>query len=93
MPAQRLQPTPHADVNAVLRHFHTSLQAELADRLVGMYVSGSLALGDFVPDSSDIDFVVVTDGELSDEHVLTLQALHAQFDASGSPWATEVEAA
>ena len=29
-----------------------------------MYLDGSLAIGDFDPGKSDLDFVVVTDGEL-----------------------------
>lgn len=58
-----------------------------------MYLSGPLALGDFSPDSSDIDFVVVTDAELPDGILPSLQAIHARFNASDSPWVTEVEAA
>jgi len=57
-----------------------------------MYLSGSLALGDFSPDSSDIDFVVVTDADLLDDILPSLRAIHAHFNASGSLWATEVEA-
>ncbi len=84
--------TPYPDVNAVLHDFLTNVQAVLGDHFLGMYLSGSLALGDFSPDSSDIDFVVVTDAELPDDLLPALQAIHARFNASGSPWATEVEA-
>lgn len=91
--ATPLHPTPYADVNIVLRDFLSGVQAILGSRFRGMYLSGSLALGDFAAHRSDIDFIVVTDGELSDDRFVALQGLHAGFDASGSPWATEVEVA
>jgi len=85
-------PTPYPDVNAVLRDFLARIQAILGDRFLGMYLDGSLALGDFDSRSSDIDFVVVTDTALSDDLFVALRDMHARFDSSGSPWATEVEA-
>ena len=48
-----LNPTPYSDVNAVLHDFLANIQAIVGSHFVGMYVSGSLALGDFDPDSSD----------------------------------------
>jgi len=85
-------PTPYTDVNAVLHDFLARIQVILGDRFRGMYLDGSLALGDFDPHSSDIDFVVTTDVPLSDAHFVVLRDMHARFDDSGSPWATEVEA-
>ncbi len=87
------QPTPYPDVDTVLRDFQARIAAVLEDRFVGMYLSGSLALGDFDPRRSDIDFVVVTESDLGEDHFLSLQAMHARFNAGNSPWATEVEAA
>jgi predicted nucleotidyltransferase len=85
--------TPYPDVNAVLHDFLSSIQTVLGDHFRGMYLSGSLALGDFASYRSDIDFVVVTGGDLSDDRLSALRARHARFNASPSPWATEVEAA
>ena len=85
-------PTPYADVNDVLRDFLAQEQAILGDQLVGMYLSGSLALGDFDPHGSDIDFIVVTADVLSDEQIMALREMHARFAAAGSPWAGKVEA-
>lgn len=86
-------PTPYPDVNAALDELRSSVQAILGDHFVGMYLSGSLALGDFAPYRSDIDFVVVTDGDVSGDQLAALRAMHARFNAGDSPWATEVEAA
>ncbi len=84
--------TTYPDVNVVLRHFLSNIRTILGDHFVAMYVYGSLALGDFDPRSSDIDFVVVTDAALSDDLFAALRDMHARFDAGDSPWATEVEA-
>lgn len=88
-----LYPTPYADVNAVLQTLAVRIQAILADHFVGMYLYGSLALGDFDPNTSDIDFIVVTKGEIDGDRCGALQEMHTQFDAGGYPWAARVEAA
>ncbi|MDQ2784997.1 MAG: DUF4111 domain-containing protein [Chloroflexota bacterium] len=89
----RSQPTPYADVNVVLHDFLSRIRTILGRHFRGMYLSGSLALGDFAAHRSDIDFVIVTDADLSGELLFALRAMHDDFNASDSPWATEVEAA
>lgn len=84
-------PTPYPDVNAVLRTLLARVQAVLGDRFVGMYVQGSLASGDFVSQRSDVDFVVVTAGELPNEVLPALKAMHAHLTATGGEWATRLE--
>jgi hypothetical protein len=91
MSPRDLKPTPHADVNAILREVLDGAQAILGEHFVGMYLYGSLALGDFDPASSDIDFLVVTNGDLPDDRVAALQAMHDRIAASDSPWASEIE--
>jgi hypothetical protein len=86
-----LNPTPYADVNAILRAVLEGAQAILGEHFVGMYLYGSLARGDFDPASSDIDFLVVTDAYLPADRVAALQAMHDRIAVSGSPWATEIE--
>jgi Nucleotidyltransferase domain len=88
-----LQPTHYPDVNSVLHDFLIGVQAILDAHFVGMYLYGSLTLGNFNPEASDIDFIVVTDAELSDTLFEALRLLHGRFDASGSKWAAKIEAA
>ncbi|HVU13359.1 MAG TPA: nucleotidyltransferase domain-containing protein, partial [Phototrophicaceae bacterium] len=71
--------TPYADINAVLYDFQQQIAVILGEYMVGMYVYGSLALGDFDPATSDIDFVVVTDGGISVDTFVALDRMHAQF--------------
>jgi hypothetical protein len=86
------QPTPYPDVNAVVHDLLTSLQAILGPQLHGMYLAGSLALGDFHPHDSDLDLIIVTCGTVSDEIVTALRDLHQRFDHSASAWAARVDA-
>lgn len=87
-----MEPTPFADVNAVLVDFSARIQALLGRHFLGLYAVGSLALGDFDPARSDIDFIVVTDTDLGEGLIGGLQDLHEQFAGSRSPWAGRIEA-
>ena len=63
----------------------------LGDHFAGLYLYGSLAAGDFDPERSDIDFVVVTDGELPDELLPALEAMHAGLASAARKWAKKLE--
>jgi hypothetical protein len=79
------------DVGAFVQRVLSSARAILGQRLVGMYLDGSLATGDFDPAKSDIDFVVVTDGALTDGAVRDLHAMHARIAVNEPPWGMELE--
>ena len=63
----------------------------LGNQLVGMYLYGSLSSGDFNPESSDIDFLVVTTSTLSDKGIADLEAMHHRIWKSGLKWASKLE--
>ena len=86
-------PTPIPDVNAVLHNFLAQIQTLLGGHFRGMYLYGSLALGDFDPHTSDIDILVATDDGLGNDLFAGLRMMHERFDASDSPWVGRVEAA
>jgi hypothetical protein len=87
-----LDPTPYTDVNAVLHDFATNLRAILGNYFRSMHLTGSLALGDFDPHTSDIDFIVLTDGTLATDLIEALRDMHGRFDTGDSPWAGKIEA-
>ena len=84
-------PTPYSDVNAILQVLLSSVQTILGNHFIGLYLYGSLASGDFDPQRSDIDFVVVTAAEIPDELLPALKAMHERIAANGSKWAAELE--
>ena len=83
--------TADPDVNALLQALLTGVQAILGPRLVGLYLDGSLALRDFDPRSSDVDFVAVLVEEMPDGVFRALQTLHARLAREHARWGPEVE--
>jgi len=88
-----MDPSPLRDVNATLHALLSGVRAILGSRFIGLYLYGSLASGDFDPERSDIDFVVVTDGALPEDLIRALGAMHARLAASGGKWAAKLEGA
>lgn len=82
--------TPYPEVNAILQELLEGIQGILGEHLLGMYLEGSLANGDFDQDS-DIDFVVVTDVEVTEDLFSSLQSMHDQIATLDSPWAIQLE--
>ena len=85
------KPTPFPEVNQVLCDLLEQVQAILGHHFIGIYLYGSLATGDFNPDRSDIDFVVVTAETLPDAIISDLEAMHMDLASSGSKWARKLE--
>jgi len=83
-------PTPHTDVNTVLLELLSGVQTILGSRFIGLYLLGSLASGDFDRDS-DVDFVVVSEDEISPDLFGALQAMHARIATIDSWCATQLD--
>jgi predicted nucleotidyltransferase len=85
-------PTPYPDVNAVLDQILAGARAVLNERLLAMYVDGSLALGDFDHASSDIDFLIVADGDITSEELAELHDTHEHIAATtDARWSRDIE--
>jgi hypothetical protein len=74
----------------MLDELQTNVCAVLGDHFVGMYLDGSLTGSDFDEDS-DIDFVVVTDVEVSADLFTSLHDMHERLAATDSIWAIQLE--
>jgi len=90
---QQIDPTPYPDVNEVLNMVLFSVKEILGNQFIGMYLYGSLSSGDFDPETSDIDFLVVTADAPSDKTVSELEALHNRIWATGLKWPSKLEGA
>lgn len=86
-----MHPTPYPDVNLVLQRLLTEAQSILGKQFIGLYLYGSLSSGDFNPQSSDVDFVIVTHSILPAATVSALETMHQQLAASGLKWAAKLE--
>lgn len=83
--------TPYQDVNEILVELVKGLDDSLGERLVGFYLTGSLTYGDFDRGSSDIDYLVVMDAEITDHQRSALAALHGDIGVSFPEWRERIE--
>src|SRR5512141_307101 len=82
--------TPHPDVNEILTLLYADVTDILQGQLVGMYLFGSLANGDF-DQYSDIDVLFVTEKEISEAVFAALSAMHKRLNQLDSPWGIQLE--
>ncbi|HZP54918.1 nucleotidyltransferase domain-containing protein [Actinocrinis sp.] len=71
------QPLP-PDAQSALDEYLTNLDEALPGLYQGVYLTGSLALGDWQPWRSDLDILVVTSRRLTDADMDALAAVHAK---------------
>ena len=71
----------------------SGIRDALRENLVGVYLRGSLALGDFIPATSDIDVLAVTEQPVDAAEFATLAALHTRLAAVSNPYANRMEIA
>jgi hypothetical protein len=82
--------THYPEVNQLLQKLLKETQTILDGQFVGMYLFGSLTSGDFDQDS-DIDVVIVTADEISDDTFSALQVMHERIYTGDSPWTIQLE--
>jgi predicted nucleotidyltransferase len=82
--------TPWPEVDRAVERLLDGVVEAIGDDLVGLYLGGSLALGDFDPASSDVDVLVATARAVPEAAVERLRRLHGALHAEGG-WAARLE--
>ena len=82
--------TGYRDLNSLLDDFVACVRAVLEENFAGAYLVGSFALGG-ADEHSDVDFLVVTNGAVTDEQLAELQRTHGQLYDRDTPWAQHLE--
>ena len=77
---EKIPTEPYPELREVLSLFADGIAAELKENLVGIYMVGSLATGDFDLDS-DVDYLVVTKAELTEADMKPIQDIHIKLHA------------
>jgi len=90
MSAKTNNPTPYPEVNTILQVLLERVKSILGSHFIGMYLDGSLTSNDFDEDS-DIDFVVLTDEDISGDLFYELQGMHDRIAMIDSPFAVQLE--
>jgi hypothetical protein len=89
-PVRPAWPTPWPEVDRAVERLRDGVVEAVGDDLVGLYLNGSLGLGDFDPASSDVDVLVATARALPGVAVERLRRLHGALHAEGG-WAARLE--
>jgi len=83
--------TPYSEINSVLTEWADGLKRRLGEKIVGLYLSGSLAYGDFVPERSDIDLQAVVQNPLTEDELRSVEQLHRDVERRCPGWAGRIE--
>jgi predicted nucleotidyltransferase len=86
-------PTPHPEINTVLKKLIDDISAVLSDKLMGVYLYGSLVWGDFDREISDIDLLVALTEDLSAEEFEAVAQVQHQFIQDYPEWNNRIEIA
>lgn len=82
---------PPQEVVDILNALVPGIEVALGNNLVGVYLRGSLATGDFEPVGSDIDFIAVTEQPVSEAELSRLITLHTQLGRLANRYANDLE--
>jgi len=85
--------TPYAAINALLEQLLAGIQTILGNKLVGLYLYGSLVTGDFDAGSSDIDLLAAMSSDIDEREFETLLNMHHDFAAKNKEWDGRIEVA
>ncbi|MEX0761126.1 MAG: aminoglycoside adenylyltransferase domain-containing protein [Dehalococcoidia bacterium] len=85
--------TSYAEVDRLLESLVFRIRAVLHEKLVGVYLYGSLVTGDFDPGISDVDLLAVTSSDLDNSQVDALRTLHRDIAIKHPEWDDRVEVA
>ncbi|TDQ47989.1 nucleotidyltransferase domain-containing protein [Actinorugispora endophytica] len=69
----------HPQARTVAEAFLLDADVEAPGLVEGLYLTGSVALGDFRPHTSDVDFVVVTTHRLDEAERTAMRRVHARM--------------
>lgn len=88
-----VQATPYADINRLLVNLLARIRGILQEKLVGLYLYGSLTTGDFDSGASDIDLLAATSSDVSNAEFEALRTMHQYFAHENWEWEDRVEVA
>jgi hypothetical protein len=81
------------EVDDLLVELLSGARPALGENLLGLYLRGSLATGDFIPERSDVDVLAVTERPVDDGEFAALGVLHAHLVTLPNPYANRMEIA
>lgn len=71
------------EFNVIMNKFKNEMKNILGENLLSIIITGSVSLGDFIPGKGDIDFIVVTQHDLSSQNCTDIIEFHEKLRAGG----------
>ena len=84
---------PHPDVQQIVEALTKAVGETLEQNLLGIYLRGSLVTGDFNPETSDVDLLIVVKQDLTQSDFEQLDTMHKKIQTLPNLYANEVELA
>lgn len=78
------------ELQQLLHTYVQMISCELGDLVHGIYIYGSVALGHFNSEKSDIDFMTFLKRDISEDELKTIKGIHEKLNTS-SPYADRLE--
>lgn len=85
--------TKHPDISALLDIILLQMRKILGGKLVGLYLFGSLACGDFDYEISDIDLLAATAADINENDFARLDKMHGKLIKNNPQWENRLEIA
>jgi predicted nucleotidyltransferase len=83
--------TEYPKVDEVIYILLSNMQDILGSKLIGLYLDGSLVLGDFDPKVSDIDLTAILENDLDDQEFELLKKKHEELVNNTPEWDDRIE--
>jgi predicted nucleotidyltransferase len=78
-------------IDEILDQLLSEIQKVLGDKLLGLYLYGSLVSGDFDHDTSDLDMLAVIASDLDEKEAADLKQMHEDFVRQHPTWEQRIE--
>src|SRR5262249_54363414 len=85
-------PISYKEIDNLLAELTLQLQVILKDKLIGLYIGGSLATDSFQDETSDIDCYIIVTCSLSEDQIFEIKKMHEQFYSSNQSYTKKIEA-
>lgn len=85
------QNTPYEEINSLLQLLLSQIKNILGEKMVGLYLYGSLVTGDFDIKISDIDLLCAVSSEVDTSEFEKLKNMHEDFAKTYKAWNDRIE--
>ncbi|MBP9718881.1 MAG: DUF4111 domain-containing protein [Candidatus Levybacteria bacterium] len=86
-----MQPTSYEEVNSLIQLLLSQIKDILGEKMIGLYLYGSLVTGDFDIKISDIDLLCAVSSDVDSHEFEKLKQMHEDFAKTHKAWNDRIE--